>query len=190
MELIMSMIIGRKQIILAALVIALGTAIFLNWKFSTGDGMQLASVVNASSNLGDTAYVNNPAVSANSTTSALKTDYFAVAKLTREQTRGDALDMIKNAANDVKASDAVKKQALTDIENLSHNIIAEGNIENLIKAKGFKNCIATINPENISIVVKPKTDADLSASDVVQIKDIVVKQLNISADKIIITQPK
>lgn len=183
----MSMIIGRKQIILAALVIALGTAIFLNWKFSTGDGIQLASIVNASSNLGDTAYVNNPTVSGNS---ALKADYFSVAKLTREQTRGAALDLIKNVANDAKATDTVKRQALTDIEIISKNIIAEGNIENLIKAKSFKNCIAIINPENVSIVVNPKTDAKLSASDIIQIKDIVISQTKISSNNIIIIQSK
>jgi stage III sporulation protein AH len=186
----MSMIIGRKQIILAALVIALGTAIFLNWKFSTGDGMQLASIVNASSNLGDTVYVNNPNASSNKTTSASKTDYFAVAKLTRAQTRGEALDMIKNEADDSKATDAIKKQALADIETLTKNITAEGTIENLILAKSFRNCVAFINGDNISVVVKPKTDASLSASDIIQIKDIIVSQTKILVDNIKIIESK
>ena len=191
----MSMIIGRKQIILAALVLALGTAIFLNYKFSTGDDL-LASVANTQSSLGDTAYVNNPNVSSKAIVSGTasatvsKTDYFSIAKLTREQTRGDALDLIKNAANDVKASDAIKKQALSDIETLTKNIMSEGAIENLIMARGFKNCVAFINDQNISIVVKPKTDASLVASDVVQIKDIVVTQTKILPNNIIIKEAK
>jgi stage III sporulation protein AH len=185
----MSMIIGRKQIILAALVMALGTAIFLNWKFSTSDGNMLANAVNSTSNLGDTTYVNNPKVSSKAIT-ASNSNYFAGAKLLREQTRGEALDTIKIAAENPKATDAIKKQALADIETLSKNIIAEGAIENLILAKHFRNCVATINDTRISIVVEPKTDASLSASDAIQIMDIVVSQTQISPDKIKIIESK
>jgi stage III sporulation protein AH len=190
----MSMIIGRKQIILAALVLALGTAIFLNYRFSA-DGLT-TSVVNTQSSLGDTLYVNNPSISSKSTATgsnsaaASKTDFFSVAKLTRAQTRGEAVDMIQNAANDPKASDVIKKQALADIEAMAKNVMAEGNIENLILAKSFKNCVAVINGDNISVVVKSKTDAVLSASDIIQIKDIVITQTKILPENIHITEAK
>jgi stage III sporulation protein AH len=190
----MSMIIGRKQIILAALVLALGAAIFLNWKFTASGNDILANATNSTSTLGNTAYVSAKASTsskkATTANTASGSDVFAVAKLSREQARGEALDTIKIAADDAKATPEIKKQALADIEAITKNITAENSIETLILAKGFRNCIATISDSNISIVVKPKTDASLSASDVIQIKDIVVNQTKISADKITIIQSK
>lgn len=59
----MSMIIGRKQIILAALVVALGAAIFLNWFYSNPSVATNARAVSSNS-LGDANYVDNQHVSA------------------------------------------------------------------------------------------------------------------------------
>ena len=182
----MSMIIGRRQIILAALVLALGTAIFLNWKFSsTNGGFNIASVFNSTSTLGDASYVDNQNVSGASTD-----NYFAQARLTREQNRAKAEDVVKalTASTNISATD--KQAALTAIEDLAKNISNEGNIESLVKAKGFADCVAFINEGAVNIVVKPKTGDALSPSEAAQVKDIVMSQAKVSADKITIIASK
>ena len=58
---------------------------------------------------------------------------------------------------------------------------SEANIETLIKAKGFADCVAVINEDNVNIVVA--SDA-LSQSEMLQIQDIVISQYEITLDKI------
>ena len=60
-----SVIIGKRQIVLAVLVVALGAAVYLNWRFAGADGgLDITAAVSSSqANLGDATYVNNPEVS-------------------------------------------------------------------------------------------------------------------------------
>ena len=44
----MNMIIGKKQIVLASLVAALGVAVYLNYQFADVDGEYIASSADAS----------------------------------------------------------------------------------------------------------------------------------------------
>ena len=177
----MSMIIGRKQIILAALVVALGAAIFLNWFYSNPSVATTARLASSNS-LGDANYVANQNVSASA-------DIFSTAKLTRQQTRASATEQLKSIATDAKATDAQKKEALKAIEDIAANTTNEGNIETLVKAKGFKDCVAVINNGEITLVVRAKS-TEFSKSDIAQIQEIAMSQTKFTADKIHITQAK
>lgn len=175
----MSAIIGRKQIILAALVLALGVAIVLNWKFTGSD-----TVTGTTSTLGAASYVS-------STSTASSTDaYFSSARLTREQTRAKAEETLQTTINSVSASNADKQSAEAAIEALASNITKEGTVESLIKAKGFSDCVCFINDDSITVVVAPKSGDSLSGSEIAQVKDIVLEQTNISSDNIKIIQAK
>lgn len=185
----MSMIIGRKQIILAALVVALAAAIFLNWRFSQpGNSFNLAAVMNNSSGtLGQAAYVDNQKVGSGS---ASATDYFAQARLTRQQNLAKSKELLNSIATDSSATSSQKDQAVSGISALAGNVNCEGNIESLILAKGFKGCVAIISDGKVNVVVRPKGVSSLSQSDIVQIKDIVVKQAKVTADQITIIEKK
>ena len=181
----MSMIIGRRQVILAALVLALGTAIFLNWKFS-GNGFNVAGVFNTSSALGDASYVANQKVSTSSS------DYFAQQRLARQQAQDTAEEAVKSMTSSVSANSQVAQKAQAAIQSLINTINTETTIEGLVKAKGFSDCVAFLNTStnNINVVVKPKSGDTLSASEAAQIMDIVKGQTNLSANNIHIVPSK
>lgn len=203
----MSMIIGKRQIILAALVVALGTAIFLNWKFTgSNGGSNVAGVFNTSSALGTSTYVSasgstsgagstasgksSAASGQNSTASASGSGLFAQERLTRTKTRAEAEQALQITLNSSTATDAQKQAAQTQISSIANNITAEGNVESLIISKGFKDCVCFINNGTVSVVVAPKSNQPLSASDSAQIADIVIQQTKVSADNIHIIQSK
>lgn len=191
----MSMIIGRKQIILAALVVALAAAIFLNWRFSQpGNGINLAAVMNTSSTLGQAAYVDNQKVasaSGSGSAASATNDYFAQARLTREQNLDKAKDLLNSIATASNTTAAERSMAVSSIQAMAGVVTTEGNMESLILAKGFKACVAVVGDDGIiTIVVKPKGTTDLSQSDIAQITDIVTSQTKVSADKIRISQQK
>ena len=85
------------------------------------------------------------------------------------------------------ADEAVKTQALTDINRLALEMSAESNIEALVMAKGFEDCVAVINGDTATIVVKAKGDS-LLANEISQINEIVYEQAQILPVNIKITE--
>lgn len=160
----MSMVIGKRHIVLASLVVALAVAIFLNYRFSD------ASVATSANSLGNAAYVSNQNVSTSGS------DFFATARLTRSQNRDTAEEVLKNVTGSSSATASERKTANDTINQIAKDINTEGQVETLIKAKGFPKCVCLINDGTASVVVKPKTKSTLSANDSAQILDIVITQ--------------
>ena len=119
-------IIGKRQIVLAVLVAALGVAVWLNMKYaSTDGGFDVTGALNSSKYLGDAQYVNNASVeqstesvttsaadgeSTAQTTAAAEDDYFAEARENRENTRKEALELIQDTLSDAQADSAPRNR--------------------------------------------------------------------------------
>ena len=200
------MAFGKRQLVLAALVVALGAAVYLNWQFSDNrDLLATNTVTSSQKELGEAQYVNNSVSggdvssgSDSSDTSSMQDDvssgvsssasgYFANARLTREKSRDEAADLIKDILQGVDASDDAKKEALNQAAAIAQNMEQENNLENLIKAKGFADCVAFIQNGECSVVVASEGLLD---SEAITIKDIVAGQTGISFDKIKIVEAK
>ena len=175
----MSNIFGKKQVLLATLIVALGVAVYLNYYFSNQSPVidTGASVSDTSKNMGDAQYVGG---SAQSSEPGDKADYFSQARKNRDA-RAQSLELIKEMMNDVKATDAIKKQALEKTEAVAAAIEQESKIESLIKAKGFADCVVYIEGENCNVVVKADS---LQPQQTIQITEIVTAQSKIVAQNI------
>ncbi len=185
---------GKRQLVLAALVVALGAAVYLNWQFA-GDNQLLATnaATNASSSahtLGEAQLVEGSAVSgkpesaASGTSSAVKAsteNYFSQAQLARRQTHDAAVETLTKIIKDSNTGDAAKKEAVDKAAVIAQNSIQESNIESLIKAKGFSDCLVFLQNGECSVVVKSK-DSEQNAAII--IKDIVAGQSGVTFDKI------
>ncbi|MCI8496909.1 MAG: SpoIIIAH-like family protein [Clostridiales bacterium] len=196
------MIMGKRQIILGALVIALGLAVYLNWSFSEAGNDLTATGLHASSekNYGDAQYVNGSSLNADDAmstaasgddSSAIQTaegsEYFVSARLTREQSRQEALDVLKDVLKDVKVDEAAQTEAIAASAKIAESIELEAKAENLIKAKGFNDCMVYLDDGKANVVVQAE---ELVESQVMQIKDIVASTAKISAANITIVQVK
>ena len=189
----MNMIIGKKQIILAALVVALGIAVYLNYQFSkTDSAFGATSTLEEVDNLGEAKYVNSTGSSEESESAAVETvkineEYFTQSKLSRQQAHDEALEILNAVIDNESASDSAKEAASLGIEKLAENLTLESDIENLVKAKGFKECVAMIQDEKAQIVV-PNTG--LLESEITQIKEIVMTTAKIDYENITIIEAK
>ena len=83
-----TMIIGKKQIILAGMTLILGLAVYINYAVSTSDGkIKATDVVKSQSvNYGDAQLVSTDSTS----------DYFAQARIDRMNSRDEAVETLKN----------------------------------------------------------------------------------------------
>ena len=205
------MAFGKKQLVLAALVVALGAAVYINWQFTDNQNLMSTNTVTSTKELGEAAYVNNeittqPATSSTTTTTtvagestqpsatsgssqpASSKDYFNQAQLSRQKTRDEALELLKDVLESAKSSEQAKATAVEQAAAIAKNIEQEANIENLMKSKGFENCVAFIQNGECSVVVSCPNG--MLESDAITIKDIVSGQTGIPYDKIKIIEAK
>ena len=109
-------------------------------------------------------------------------DYFATARLTRQQARDNAISLLREAAESEVADTAVANEAAETIQVLASYALAEAQIENLVTAKGYADCVAFMGDGSISVVV---SDSDgLAAEDVAKISEIVLSETDYTADQI------
>ena len=112
-------------------------------------------------------------------------NYFASTQVSRQRARDEAIEVLQGVVDNERSDDATKAQALADISRIAKDMEAEANIETLIMSKGFEQCVAVINGDAASIVVKSD---GLIASQISQINEIVYEQAGISPMKITIIQ--
>ena len=167
-------VLGKSQITVALMVIALGAAVWLNAKYLPTDTKYL----------GEASYVGNTSGESAVPTAAKaesNADYFTTSKQEREKAREEAVEIIEETLDNDKLKESDKKSALAKIEEIAQRIEQESNIESLLKAKGFEKSLAVINDTGISVIVKSD---GLTSSQTLQIQDVVTAQTNIELSEI------
>ena len=102
--------------------------------------------------------------------------YFSTVQLSRQRSRDEAIEVLQSVVDNESSTATAKDEALAEIQKLALVMETEANIESLIVAKGFEECVAVINGESASIVVKSE---GLIASQISQINEIVYEQAGI-----------
>ena len=109
--------------------------------------------------------------------------YFATARLNRQQARDSALSLLQDAAAREDADETVKNQLNDNIQTMADYTVTEAQIENLVVAKGYADCVAFMGENSISVVVSAAEDG-LQTEDVAKIKDIVLSETDYTVDQI------
>ena len=110
-------------------------------------------------------------------------DYFATARLSRKQARDNAISMLKEAERDENAQQSVLNEASQTLQVLAAYTVAESQIESLVTAKGYADCVVFMGAESVSVVVAPP-EGGLTATDAARIKDIVISETDYTAQQI------
>ena len=190
----MNMLIKRRQLIMAALVVALGSAVFVNWYFTSSEGDvkgESAPTNEYVQNLGEAKYVNSDKVGTSDVTekaeaaASKNTDYFASVKLKRTKAHDDALEKLKALLKEAPEGSKGAEEIANEIEKLSSTIKLEADIEALISAKLKCECVVMINGDNAEVVVKKGT---LNDSAIMQIMDAFLTNTVIKAENIKISE--
>lgn len=207
----------KRNAIVVAIVAFVGAAVYLNWTYGQGkeavgaadpspSGRVLgeAALVSGEANAGpkDTEKTGDtqPSASPNQDgEDAAKTDaeaqqpegtgYFSSARLNRQQARDNALNILQQAAEDAMAAQPVIDEANASIQKLAANTLAEAQVENLVTAKGYDDCVCYINDNSASVVVSA-TENGLTDADTARICEIVKEETGLSAAQITIIEAK
>lgn len=182
----MHMVINKKQIILASLVLGLGLAVYVNYQFAQTDKIisPTSTAVESEKNYGDAQLVdaNDPSVD---NTGVDGEAYFAEAKVTRQRSRDESVETLTNMMENAEIDPNIKAEMALKAAEMAKSIETEGKIENLIKAKGFTDCMVYYDTEGVDVVVKTP---GLEAAQVSQMKDIILKETSIPVENISIVE--
>ena len=102
--------------------------------------------------------------------------YFSSVQVSRQRTRDEAIEVLQAVVDNQSSTETAKNEALAEINKLATVMEKEANIETLIVAKGFEECVAVISGESASIVVKSE---GLNVSQISQINEIVYSEAGI-----------
>lgn len=176
----------KKNAVLASLILLLGVAVLANWYF-TGPTAGINSTAGISDEdtssvdsqkLGDAVYVNSTDIDG---------EYFASAKLSRNESYDEAVATLKEIIESSDIDEQSVQTASDAITSMTQRQIAQTNIENLIKAKTGSECVAVLADDSAEIII---SESALTESAVLQIKEIVMNNSEISAEKISIIGAK
>lgn len=176
----------KRNTAVAAMAVLVCTAVGLNWKYTDEEGSKAVEEANAKI-LGEATLVSNQAGESDGELGeeAVYTgsDYFASARLTRQQARDNAIALLQEAAEQENASEAAATEASEGIQVLAAYTLQEAQIENLVTAKGYTQCVAFMGEESLSVVVS-KEDGELDATDIAKITDIAMTESGLPAANI------
>lgn len=176
----MNILLKRRQLILATLVIALGAAVFVNWYYTgNSDGVKATEDTTQSEyvqNLGEAKYVNAEGKTA---------DYFSEVKLNRQKSRDEALDKLNEALKNAQSGSEEAEKITSSINELTAQIKLESDVEALISAKLASECVVVLAEKSAQVVVAK--DA-LGEDTALQIIDIITANTELAASQIKITQ--
>ena len=194
--------VWKRNAVVVAIVLFVGAAVYLNWSYndqsSADSGKQGAeegkllgqsSLVNGSSE----GEVDADSLEGGEEASGAEqieqkgTGYFATARLNRQQARDNALELLRQAAADEKADPSAIEEANASIQVMAAFTMSEAQVENLITAKGYGDCICFINDTSVSVVVS-STEKGLSENDIAKIVEIVQGETGLPASSITIIE--
>lgn len=175
-----SLIIGKRQIVLAGMTLILGIAVYVNYAVSSSGSEIKATekIENHSVNYGEAELVNAAAEDNND-----GIDYFSQARIERMNARDQAKETLKTIMGGGDSTDEEKAVAAEEAAAMSGLIESESKIETLVKAAGFTDCVCYLDGNNANIVVK-SSDEGLIASEAAQIKDILLSEVTVPAENI------
>ena len=163
----MNMVVGKRQIVLAALVMGLGCAVYLNWEYTKMDTNIDTAVAETGKNYGDAQFVSSEEEDA----------YFAEAKLSRTKSRDEAAEALSEMLADAELEADQKAELAMKAAELAQSIEIEGKMENLIQVY--------YDTDRVDIVVK--TDG-LTDDEVMQMRDIAIRETSVPVENISIVE--
>lgn len=178
--------IWKKNLVAAAVLVTVCTGIYMNWLYTEQQtAAELTETIDAEKVMSDELLVLEDVAVLSDDTGNTSTDYFAAVRLSRQQARDSAVNLLQEA---MAYSDQTKAaESSAELEDIVQTALTEAQIESLVIAKGYTDCVAYMSSEGISVAVAAP-EGGLKSDDVAVIADIVMTQSEYTLDEIRIVE--
>lgn len=125
-------------------------------------------------------FLNRPSSqSAGADSSVTYSDYFAASRADRESSRSETVMYYEAIIKNEATSETAKQNAETELAAVVSGMKTEQQLETLIKALGFEDCLVTVGKENISVIVKSD---EMTGEEVARVLDVVMTETGKTID--------
>lgn len=165
----------KKNAVAAGVLVTVCAGIYVNWLYTGGKtAKDLTDTLDAQKVMSDNLLIlGDSMVPVGGDELNTVTDYFAAVRLSRQQARDSAVTLLQEAMayGDGKQDNTTSAQ----LEQIVQTALCEAQIESLVIAKGYTDCVAYMNDGGISVAVA-SPEGGLKDQDVALIADIVMTQ--------------
>ena len=173
--------IWKKNLIAAAVLVTVCAGIYVNWLYTEDQTTaNLTDTLDADKILSSDTLVMADGTSLEADATDTVSDYFAAVRLSRQEARDSAVSLLQEA---MAYSDTEDVQSNAQLEDIVQTALCEAQIESLVIAKGYAECVAYMSDNGISVAVATP-EGGLQATDVAVIADIVMTQSGLSYEDI------
>lgn len=172
----------KKNAVAAAVLVTVCAGIYVNWLYTEEQTVaNLSDTLNSDKILSSDLLVMGDDTSIDQSNSTTASSYFAAVRLSRQEARDSAVGLLQEAmAYNDNTQDS---QASSQLENIIQTALCEAQIESLVIAKGYTDCVAYISDTGISVAVA-SPEGGITQQDVAVIADIVLTQSDIGIEDI------
>ena len=169
--------VWKKNLIAAAILVTVCAGIYVNWRYTEDQAAaNLTDTLDTEKVMSDDNLVlseDMAAISAGEDVATTSTDYFAAVRLSRQQARDNAVNLLQEAMSYSESSK--EAESAVELEQIVQTALSI--------AKGYADCVAYMSGEGISIAVA-SPEGGLQREDVAVIADIVMAQSDYSLNDI------
>lgn len=183
--------VWKKNLVAAAVLVTVCAGIYVNWIY-TEDSMavSLTDTLDSEKVMSEDMLdlsEDMAAIAAGEDLETTAADYFAAVRLSRQQARDSAVNMLQEA---MAYSEGTKEaESSAELEVIVETALSEAQIESLIIAKGYADCVAYMTGDGISVAVS-SPEGGLQQADVAVIADIVMAQSDYGLEDIRVVEVK
>ena len=183
--------VWKKNMVAAAILVTVCAGIYVNWIY-TEDSMavSLTDTLDSEKVMSEDMLdlsEDMAAIAAGEDLDTTAADYFAAVRLSRQQARDSAVNMLQEA---MAYSEGTKEaESSAELEVIVETALSEAQIESLVIAKGYADCVAYMTGDGISVAVS-SPEGGLQQADVAVIADIVMTQSDYSLEDIRVVEVK
>ena len=178
--------VWKKNMVAAAVLVTVCAGIYINWVYTEGSNRAvLTDTLDAEKVMSDESLVlseDMAAIAAGEDVQTTASDYFAAVRLSRQQARDSAVELLQEAMS-YSGESTKEVESARELDDIVQTALSEAQIESLIIAKGYTDCVAYMSAEGISVAVA-SPEGGLQAEDVAVIADIVMSQSEYGLDSI------
>lgn len=178
--------IWKKNLIAAAVLVTVCAGIYVNWRYTEDQtAANLTDTLNADKLMSSDMLVMADGTVMDTDEATTTSEYFAAVRLSRQEARDSAVSLLQEAM--AYNNEAEEVQTNAQLEDIVQTALCEAQIESLVIAKGYADCVAYMSDKGISVAVA-SPEGGLQQRDVAVIADIVLSQSNLEMKDIYVVE--
>ena len=170
----------KKNLMAASVLLVVCAGIYINWTYTNAQQVgDFTDTLNSDTILSEDGLLLD--TNTNTGENDTMIDYFAAVRLSRQEARDSAVNLLQEAMAYGDASNL--EQSNKQLEQIVQTALCEAQIESLIIAKGYTDCVAYMSDSGISVAVA-SPEGGMQSADIAVIADIVITQSGFSMEDI------